>query len=314
MIDNLISIIVPVYNAEKYLSKCIESLINQTYKNLQIILVDDGSTDSSGFICDSYAMRDSRIEVYHQVNMGQASARNTALGYAKGEWIGFADNDDVVEPMMYEKLLNNAINNNVLISGCATLKVQEDGKCYNTYEELQSGVYNSEKFILAILYQTKYAWGAMWNKLWHFSLKDDLYFPDGMQLEDYWVSLKLYHKVEKLYFDNKPMYHWSCLSSSQSHKPYNAQKLTIMEVSKKIADYFEEVGTDREKNAGYYFDFLMRTEVINSMVRTGDTTIINQAKQYIKDTWKIAKKIKFNSDIPYKRFLKSLLKLFRAMM
>lgn len=102
--QNLISIIVPVYNVEKYLSQCIESIINQTYKNIEIILVDDGSTDSSGTICDKYKEKDSRITVIHQKNIGVTAARKTGLGICNGEYIGFVDGDDYIETCMYEKL------------------------------------------------------------------------------------------------------------------------------------------------------------------------------------------------------------------
>ena len=118
---DLISVIIPVYNGEKFLRDCLDSVLNQTYKNLQIILVDDGSTDSSGQICDEYAARDSRIQVMHCENAGQAEARNRGIKAATGEWIGFVDDDDIIEPDMYSVLIQNAKTNNVLISGCSTL-------------------------------------------------------------------------------------------------------------------------------------------------------------------------------------------------
>lgn len=103
----LISIIVPVFNIETYVSECIESILNQTYQNLQIILVDDGSTDQSGNICDKYALSDSRIEVIHQCNKGPVSARKSGLDKARGSYIGFVDGDDYIEPDMYEMLIQD---------------------------------------------------------------------------------------------------------------------------------------------------------------------------------------------------------------
>ena len=111
--NSLISVIVPVYNVEDYLDRCIESIINQTYKNLEIILVDDGSTDSSGKKCDEYALRDGRIKVFHKENGGVSSARNMGLDIATGDYIGFVDSDDLLEHNMYEMLLNNAEKHNV---------------------------------------------------------------------------------------------------------------------------------------------------------------------------------------------------------
>lgn len=106
MADSLVSIIVPVYNVENYISDCVESIQKQTYKNIQIILVDDGSTDQSGVLCETYAEKDERIKVIHQSNGGPVAARGHGLEYAEGEYIGFVDSDDYVEPDMYQSLIN----------------------------------------------------------------------------------------------------------------------------------------------------------------------------------------------------------------
>ena len=116
--NDLISVIIPIYNVEKFLSFCIDSIVNQTYKNLEIILVDDGSTDNSGKICDEYALKDNRIKVMHKQNGGVSSARNVGLNIAKGKYIGFVDSDDYVENDMFEILHNLIIKNNVDISCC----------------------------------------------------------------------------------------------------------------------------------------------------------------------------------------------------
>lgn len=106
----LISIIIPVYNVEHYLDKCLESVCGQTYTNLEIILVDDGSTDKSGEICDAYAAKDARIKVIHQENVGQSAARNVALEVAQGDFLGFVDSDDWIEPDMYRFLYLSWMN------------------------------------------------------------------------------------------------------------------------------------------------------------------------------------------------------------
>lgn len=105
----LVSIIVPVYNVEKYLKKCVQSIINQTYKNLEIILVDDGSSDNSGKICDEFAQKDNRIKVIHKINGGQADARNKALDIMNGEWVSFVDSDDFIDKFHIENLYLQAI-------------------------------------------------------------------------------------------------------------------------------------------------------------------------------------------------------------
>ena len=122
----MISVIVPVYNTEKFLKNCISSIANQTYKDLEIILVNDGSTDNSGKICDDFAQKDSRIKVIHQSNKGVGAARNAGLDVAKGAYIGFVDSDDILRPDMYEFLLNNLIVHNADISVCGVQKIDEN--------------------------------------------------------------------------------------------------------------------------------------------------------------------------------------------
>ena len=123
----LISVIVPVYKAEKYLNQCIESIVSQTYQNLQIILVDDGSPDNCPAICDDWAKKDRRIVVIHKENGGQSSARNVGLDIARGEYVGFVDADDFIDHDMYEILLHSLVSTNVDIVCCGSRIVNEKG-------------------------------------------------------------------------------------------------------------------------------------------------------------------------------------------
>ena len=115
--NHKISVIIPVYNVEDYLSKCLQSVINQTYTNLEIILVDDGSTDNSGEICDEFSENDNRIKVIHQKNTGVSQARKIGIDVADGKYIGFVDADDWIEPDMYETLINKMKNSDIIMSG-----------------------------------------------------------------------------------------------------------------------------------------------------------------------------------------------------
>ena len=144
---NLISIIIPVYNVEKYLAKCLDSVLNQTYKNLEIILVDDGSKDNSGAICDEYAKRDNRIIVVHQKNSGVSKARNLGMSMATGDYIGFIDSDDTIEANMYEVLLKNAIESGAEISYCGLKQIQLDGKIDYSNNTLEKRVVKKEEAI-----------------------------------------------------------------------------------------------------------------------------------------------------------------------
>ena len=124
--NNLISVIIPVYNVENYLDECIQSVLQQTYKNLEIILVDDGSTDNSGVICDEYKDKDTRITVLHQKNGGISKARNVGIEYAHGEYIGFVDSDDFIHPQMYELLYAAIHKEQTDVAPCKT----EESRCH----------------------------------------------------------------------------------------------------------------------------------------------------------------------------------------
>lgn len=132
--SDLISIIVPVYNVEKYLDRCIQSIVEQTYRNLEIILVDDGSTDGSEKICDSWAVKDNRIRVIHQNNMGGGAARNAALDVAKGDFIAFVDSDDYISADMYE-YLHGLMDNGFDIAECSYVQVNDDSEPFGQGKE-----------------------------------------------------------------------------------------------------------------------------------------------------------------------------------
>ena len=123
----MISVIVPIYNVEKYVNKCVGSIVNQTYTNLEIILVDDGSPDRCPEICDEWAKKDSRIKVIHKKNGGLSDARNAGMKIASGDYIAFVDSDDWIAPEMYERLLMAIKNDNSDIAACAVKMVWEDG-------------------------------------------------------------------------------------------------------------------------------------------------------------------------------------------
>lgn len=168
MEKSMVSVIVPVYNAETYISKCVESILAQTYKNLEIILVDDGSTDSGPLLCDNFADKDDRIKVIHKKNAGVSSARNSGLDAAKGEYIAFVDSDDWIEPEMYEKLVENMEKNEVDAVFCGYSMVYDMGdnvcKQMSPIETGKVDQINAMKQIFGIAKEKSYN-TAPWNKL-----------------------------------------------------------------------------------------------------------------------------------------------------
>ena len=175
----MISVIVPVYNVEPYLRKCLDSIINQTYQNLEILLVDDGSSDKCGEICDQYAKLDNRIKVFHTANRGLSEARNLGLDNAKGEYIGFVDPDDWIEPDMYELLLKRLEETKADIVECGMIKEYWD----KSEESKKENMELTGKEALRLLLIGKMS-NAVWNKLWKRQCFETVCFPVGRVYED----------------------------------------------------------------------------------------------------------------------------------
>lgn len=206
----LISIIIPVYNVEKYLDKCVESVVNQTYRNLEIILVDDGSPDNCPKMCDEWAANDSRIKVIHLENTGVANARNTALRMAAGDYVGFVDGDDYVEPDMYQQLVELAMKYNSDITFCSYQINDEDrgeaGCSEIPKDEVMKNVLMGE-----------YEYGVLWNKLYKSSVVKDLEMPPLKCSEDLPYNYFAIKNAEKFVKTELKLYHYYQNSNSTVH-------------------------------------------------------------------------------------------------
>lgn len=224
----LISIVVPIYNIEKEIQRCVDSILAQTYTNLEIILVDDGSTDNSGNVIDNIAKKDNRIIVVHKENGGVTRARMEGVKRAAGEWIGFVDGDDDIEPNMYEKLLNNALKNNVDISHCGYQMVFPNrvDYYYNTGKIVEQDNITGLKDLL----EGSFVEPGLWNKVYRKKLFIDLLNNDVMDLniknnEDVLMNYYLFKKARRsIYLDFCP-YHYIVRSTSAANKPLNRNQL-----------------------------------------------------------------------------------------
>lgn len=205
MEQNKISIIIPIYCVEEFLCQCLDSVISQTYRNLEIILVDDGSPDRCGLICDEYAAKDSRIIVIHKENGGVSSARNEGLKAATGEWIGWVDPDDWIEPNMFEYLLNGANQYKAQIVVCGRHDVL--GKEKKTYQWDSVKCFSPEQALKELL-EDKLMRNYLWDKLWKRALFDEIYFPQGRTFEDIAVVAELMDKADQIICLPEPMYYY----------------------------------------------------------------------------------------------------------
>lgn len=219
---DLISVIIPVYNVENYLRECLNSVIGQTYCNLDIILVDDGSTDMSGNICDEYGAKFGNIKVIHKENKGLSSARNVGLKFAKGRYVCFVDSDDYLATDAIE-LLYTTIGS----CGISTCKSFNSEKKATVGFNSEIKVYSSEEFIKRILTEEQDT--SAWGKLFEVSLFDDIEFPEGKIYEDYATILKLADKVQSV----------ACSGARKYYYRYNPESITKSKFSKKKMDYFE---------------------------------------------------------------------------
>jgi glycosyltransferase involved in cell wall biosynthesis len=196
MMNPLISIIVPIYNVEPYLCNSLDSIIVQTYSNLEIILVDDGSTDNCGLICDEYASRDSRIKVTHKKNEGVSAARNTGLMAASGEYIGWVDPDDWCEPDMFSTLLEGLMHENAQLALCGIDSV--NGIMHTRIYAAARTTLSKEKALHLFCRGTNFIYEILTNKLIKKSLFDKITFPSVVRGEDSAVMMKLVAAAEKI--------------------------------------------------------------------------------------------------------------------
>ncbi len=187
-----ISVIVPVYQVEPYLGQCLDSLVAQTYQNMEFILVDDGSPDGCPAICDGYAAKDGRVKVIHQTNGGVSAARNAGLAAATGEWIGWVDGDDWVEADMYEYLLKNALERNADVAVCGRLERYPDREVFWGWDTLQ--VWDQEQ-VIAQLLEDRALRNYLCDKLWKRELFAGIRFPEGEIFEDITVTCRLLLKT-----------------------------------------------------------------------------------------------------------------------
>lgn len=289
----LISIIVPVYNVEKYLEKCVESLTSQTLKDIEIILINDGSQDLSGNICDSLSKNDSRIKVIHKENGGLSDARNIGIDLAVGEYLAFVDSDDWCEPKMFEMLYNLAIKYKAdIVQGDYIEAYDEECTIDNIQEEISK--YSANE-ILEELYGSKYPKAVVvWNKIYKKKLFDKIRFPKGKLHEDEFTTYKLFHKANLIIDTNFPLYYYRQRPGSIMNSEFNIRRLDKLEALNKRYEYFIENGLD---------DLANKTQANLCGIMKDSYFFINDSK--IRNKILILKKLKSEMRENYFNFIKN---------
>lgn len=234
--NNLVSIIVPVYNVEKWLEQCVNSVLSQTYKKFELILVDDGSTDNSGSICDSLARSDNRIKVFHKQNGGLSSARNYGLSHAGG-YVVFVDSDDMISPTLLESCLENISRTGSDIVEYQYSSIDENGNPHpysGSLNDFQQGMYMSADDALRLLFK-----GNIEPYAWAFMAKRSLYenpvvirFPEGKIFEDAATTYKLFARANQISLFTEKLYLYRQRSNSIMH---SAKKIIFSEMQSLVA-------------------------------------------------------------------------------
>ncbi|EGO8248310.1 glycosyltransferase, partial [Enterococcus faecalis] len=229
-----ISIIVPVYNVEKYLEKCVRSILAQTFTDFELILVDDGSPDSSGAMCDQFAEQDQRVKVIHKENGGLSDARNAGIEIATGEYLGFVDSDDYIADDMYELLYTNIVKEDADLSICGIYDVYE-GK--EPVEKQQQYIVLDKVAAMKMILEAKVVSVHAVNKLYKKEIFEDIRYPVGMITEDGAVILSILEHTEKIVIDTQQKYYYFHRANSISSNLFSKKDLDTINVWKENEKY-----------------------------------------------------------------------------
>ena len=305
----LISVIVPVYKVEKYLNQCIESVLAQTYQNLEIILVDDGSPDRSGEICEEYAKKDTRIRVLHKSNGGLSTARNTGLQIISGAYIAFLDSDDYLAPDMYETLYRELIENDADIAVCGFVKIFEDGhtEIENAFEKKE--LFSGKELLDVFLVDDKIG-SQSCNKLFNAKLFSGVEYPEGRIYEDLAIMHEVFHRANSVVCLAENKYYYRIHGDSTSFVQNARWAFGLYQAFADRVEYIKDLDISKDtfdicldKASRFAVSGIRRWKRNNEQ----EKSYINSARQFLK---KYKKQIFSNKKIRRKQKTKIFLILY----
>lgn len=260
----MISIIVPIYNVEDYLPRCIDSLREQEYRDIEIILVNDGSTDKCSYICDNYAQKDSRIKVVHKINGGLSDARNAGLACASGEYIAFVDSDDWVSPYYLSELYTAMKKSNADIVECE--KIITTGKVHDEKikKDTSTSVYGASQ-ALHLLIEDHIFHQTVWNKLYTRKVIGDIKFAVGKYNEDEFWTYQIFGRADKIAYIDRTLYYYFQRPSSLMGVGYNLRRLDAIEAKALRQIYIEKHYPELE--------VIARTNLMFSIIYAGQMSL-----------------------------------------
>ena len=279
----MISVIVPVYNTERFLDRCIQSILTQKHTDLELLLINDGSTDSSGEICDKYARQDSRVRVFHKENQGASSARNTGLDYARGEWVTFVDSDDWIDPEMYYEMHSLAIREAVDAVYCDMLIENEHSRCVHSYISR----FEDHKLMYDCLAPIDVVYFSMCNKLIArrvFEENQIRAIRGANMWEDVELAVRVRYYVTTSRIINKPYYHYNCMNlTSTTHDNMQILMQGQIERVAQIEAFFNDCGEIKKYK---HFISLLKMYVKQDLF---GTDIYRWAEMFKETKWSLLK-------------------------
>ena len=288
MEEDLISVIIPIYNVEKYLEKCSNSVISQTYKNLEMIWVEDGSPDDCGEICDNYKNKDNRIVVLHKKNGGLSDARNQGINIAKGKYITFIDSDDYVENNYIDYLYKLIKKYNTKVSVCSYYIEKEGKKKIDFGEKYYEEKLNTEQALERMLCEKGFSVSA-WAKLYKKDLFEKINFPVGKLCEDNGTTYKIIEQCDYVAYGNEAKYYYIQRNNSIMNSNFNIKKLDLIELTDIMAEElikkFPNIRNSIIKRKMHARFSILRQLVISNEKENKRLTI-KLKKELIKGYWK----------------------------
>lgn len=293
--EPIISVIIPVYKVEKFLRKCINSVLSQTYQNLEIILIDDGSPDNCPNICEEYAAIDDRIKVVHQKNTGLSEARNAGIRIARGEYIGFVDSDDYIDITMYEKLFDLLKNTDADMAMCNAQQISECGNAIedNWRKNIYDGVLTREQIFEKLVKRESAYYVTAWNKLYKRSIFENIVYPKGKLHEDEFVIHEILYLCNKIVITKEVLYYYvqresSIVSQKVTYKRLDAveavyNRLQFCKEKEELEKYIPRVG---EHLCEVYVNIIGKVKIQNK----NEQLRLNRIKEMYKEAYGYCKK------------------------
>lgn len=278
--EELISIIIPVYKVEKYLSRCIESVMAQTYSNIEIILIDDGSPDKCPEICDNYADKDLRIKVVHKKNGGLSDARNAGITLAEGKYISFLDSDDYVHPRMYQELLHILKKEGADVSFCNLNRVYSEEYELNDIQDGTLHIYSGKQAVKNILDKNLHVVSVIaCGKLYKKELFESIRFPVGKLHEDEFTTYKIFYKCTKVVFMDKGYYYYFQRDDGIMGTRKKVFSADGLEAYEQMGDFFQKT-SDRDifYLVKYKYMYMLHRASVD-LKKSGDQSEIDLAEE-----------------------------------